>query len=166
MISKRVFRTLLNTNINNNKNITINTIKKVNFITLQRYLSTNNTSPQNIVTLDDAKKLPREFEEMSNDVITILAVLGDQEAREERLIREIMRVDGVTWQAAQPRFHQMIASNREGMWIATLPYKVGFLTAVSAAFLSIPMVFDLNTTLWFNEHFVTTGYFILFYIFF
>ena len=66
-----------------------------------------------VITLEDAKKLPREFEEMSNDVITIMAVLGDQEAREERLIREIMAVDNVSWADAQPRFHEMIMANRQ-----------------------------------------------------
>jgi hypothetical protein len=114
------------------------------------------SGPIKIVDLEEAKKLPREFEEMSNDVITILAVLGDQEAREERLIREIMRVDLVSWKDAQPRFNEMVSANRQGMWLATLPYKIGLITAVSAAACSIPMVFDLNTTLWFNEHFVTT----------
>lgn len=148
MISKLILRNILK-----NKQ----QIKLINGFQLIRNFSSSSSSPQKIVTLEEAKKLPREFEEMSNDVITILAVLGDQEAREERLIREIMRVDGVDWINAQPRFHEILASNREGMWLATLPYKVGFVTAVSAAVLSIPMVFDLNTTLWFNEGFVTTG---------
>lgn len=66
-----------------------------------------------VVSLEEAKKLPREFEEMSNDVITIMAVLGDQEAREERLIREIMAIDGVTWADAQPRFWEMMKANRQ-----------------------------------------------------
>ena len=34
-------------------------------------------------------------------------------------------------------------------------YKVGILTAAGSAFISIPLVFDLNTALWFNENFVT-----------
>jgi len=109
-----------------------------------------------VVSLEEAKKLPREFEEMSNDVITIMAVLGDQEAREERLIREIMAVDGVTWADAQPRFREMMTANRQGMWLATFPYKVGLVTSVGAAILSVPMVFELNTVMWFNELYVTT----------
>lgn len=110
-----------------------------------------------IVTKEEARELPREFEEMSNDTITILARMGDQEAREERLIREIMRVDDVDWEAAQPRFQEMMEANRRGMWLATFPYKVGLVTSVASAVLSIPMVFDYNTILWFNEHYVTTG---------
>jgi hypothetical protein len=43
------------------------------------------------------------------------------------------------------------------MWLATFPYKLGLVTSVTGAVLSIPMVFDYNTILWFNEHYVTTG---------
>jgi hypothetical protein len=106
----------------------------------QRQMNSTPDPDIRLIQLEEAKKLPREFEEMSNDVITILAVLGDQEAREERLIREIMRVDSLTWKDAQPRFKEIVSANRQGMWLATLPYKVGFVAAVSAAFISIPMV--------------------------
>ncbi len=49
---------------------------------------------------------------------------GDQEAREERLIREVMAVDNVSWEDAQPRFLEMVRSNRKGLFAITLPYKV------------------------------------------
>ena len=42
------------------------------------------------------------------------------------------------------------------MWLATFPYKVGLLTSVVAAVASVPMVFELNTVMWFNELYVTT----------
>jgi hypothetical protein len=45
----------------------------------------------------------------------------------------------------------------QGMWLATFPYKVGLVTSVAAAVISVPMVFELNTVLWFNELYVTTG---------
>ena len=48
--------------------------------------------------------------------------------------------------------------------MATLPYKLGIFTAVSVAFASIPLIFDLNTVLWFNELYVTTGKFIFSFI--
>lgn len=110
-----------------------------------------------VVTKEEAKQQPREFEEMSNETITILARMGDQEAREERLIREIMNIDDVDWNDAQPRFQEMMDANRRGMWVATFPYKLGLVTSVSAAVLSLPMVFDYHTILWFNEAYVTTG---------
>ncbi len=49
------------------------------------------------VTIDEAKKMPKNHDEMPNDILLSMAIMGDQEAREERLIREIMAVDNVTW---------------------------------------------------------------------
>jgi hypothetical protein len=49
------------------------------------------------VTLEVAKLLPKNYDEMPNDVLLSMAVMGDQEAREERLIREIMSVDNISW---------------------------------------------------------------------
>jgi hypothetical protein len=109
------------------------------------------------ISLEEAKKMPRRYEDMNNDLITVLSVMGDQEAREERLIREIMVVDNVDWATANKTFEEMSAFNKQGMWLATLPYKIGLVTSVTAAFGSIPLVFDLNSVLAFNERFVTTG---------
>lgn len=52
---------------------------------------------------------------------------------------------------------EIVEVNRKGLWMATLPYKLGMMTAVTVAFGSIPMIFELNTVLWFNELYVTTG---------
>ncbi len=41
--------------------------------------------------------MPRNYNEMPNDVLLTMAIGGDQDAREERLIREIMAVDNVSW---------------------------------------------------------------------
>ncbi len=51
----------------------------------------------NKVTLEEAKRLPKNYDEMPNDILLSMAVMGDQEAREERLIREIMSVDNISW---------------------------------------------------------------------
>jgi hypothetical protein len=50
-----------------------------------------------VVTIEEAKKMPRLYREMPNDILLTMAVMGDQDAREERVIREIMAVDNVTW---------------------------------------------------------------------
>jgi hypothetical protein len=109
------------------------------------------------VTIEVAKAMPKLYYEMPNDVLLTMAVMGDQEAREERLIREIMSVDDVDWDGAQPIFHDMVNSNRKGLFLATLPYKIGIFSAVGGAAISIPMIFHLETVLWFNELYVTTG---------
>ena len=82
---------------------------------------------------------------------------GDQEAREERLIREIMSTDNIEWVKARVKFLEIIQCNRQGLFIATLPYKLGIFTAITAGVVSIPLLFHLDTVLAFNERFVTTG---------
>lgn len=51
------------------------------------------SSAYSVVTLQEAKTAPRFYNQMPNDILITMAVMGDQEAREERLIREIMTVD-------------------------------------------------------------------------
>jgi len=109
-----------------------------------------------IVSIDEARKQLKHYREMPNDLLLTLASLGDQDAKEERLIREIMSVDNVDWRAAQPAFLKIIASNRAGLFVATLPYKIGIFSAVFAGFASFPMIFEINTVMWFNELYVTT----------
>ena len=67
-----------------------------------------------VITIEEAKKMPKSYNEMPNDILLTMAVGGDQEAKEERLIREIMSVDNVSWTDAQPTFHKIVASNRSG----------------------------------------------------
>jgi len=108
------------------------------------------------VTIEQAKKMPANYSELSNEVLLTLSAANDQEANEERLIRAIMAADNISWEQAQPTFIKVVESNRKGLSLATLPYKIGIFTAVVGGFASIPMIFDLDTVLWFNEHFVTT----------
>lgn len=109
------------------------------------------------VTIEQAKKMPRTYNEMPNEILLSMAIMGDQEAREERLIREIMSVDNVSWADAHKTFMTVLESNRKGLFLFTLPYKIGIAAAVVGAFGSIPMIFDINTVLWFNEIYVTSG---------
>ena len=107
-------------------------------------------------TIEDAKTMPREYYEMPNDVLLTLAASGDYGAKEEIMIREIMAVDGVSWQDAQPKFQEISAKAYEGKGVATLPYKIGIAAALSAGFASIPLCFNLSVAQSFNELFVTT----------
>lgn len=58
---------------------------------------------------------------------------------------------------AEVKFLDIVAENRRGLWMATLPYKLGIFTAITVATVSIPMIFEINTVLWFNELYVTSG---------
>lgn len=68
-----------------------------------------------------------------------------------------MATDNIEWPAAREKFVTIMRNNRQGLFVATLPYKIGIFTAVSAGLLSIPLIFHLETVLLFNENFVTTG---------
>jgi hypothetical protein len=82
------------------------------------------------VTLVSVKGMAKNHDQMSNDVIIILAQLGDQEAREERLIREIMDVDGVEQPEAKATMKTIRDFNRGALLLPTLPYKIGIFSAV------------------------------------
>lgn len=107
-------------------------------------------------TQDVAKQMPTEFFEMENSTLITCAAMEIHDARVEVLKRHIMVVDGVHYDEATKTFKLIADANREGMLLAALPYKIGIVTATGAAFLSLPMVFDLNLALWFNQDYVTT----------
>ncbi len=100
--------------------------------------------------------MPRAYSEMSNDTLIILSSQGDHDAARERLSREIMLVDGVSWADSQQKLDEIEASNKKFMFIGTLPYKIGLFSSVIAGFSTFPLCFHRGTTLWFNENFVTT----------
>jgi hypothetical protein len=79
-----------------------------------------------------AKTMPKRYSEMPNDILLTMAVMGDQDAREERLIREILSVDNVSWEDAQKTFQNMVVENRRGLFVSTLPYKTGIAVALVA----------------------------------
>jgi hypothetical protein len=64
---------------------------KINFRKPHTFFSTST----NIVTIQEAKQMVKAYNCMSNEILLTLAAMGDQEAREERVIREIMAVDQV-----------------------------------------------------------------------
>jgi hypothetical protein len=102
-----------------------------------------------------ARRMPREYHEFSNVLLLKMASYGDQNAKEERLIRDIMTVDNCSWDAAQPRFLEIERVNKEGRWLVQMPYYLGIGVAYTAAFASIPLCFSLTTAQWFNDAFVT-----------
>jgi len=81
---------------------------------------------------------------------------GDDDAVVERMVRDIMLVDGVSHADANVKMAEIEAAATKGLWLTRFPYRVGIASALIAGFGSIPMCFDLHTTLWFNEGYVTT----------
>lgn len=107
-------------------------------------------------TVETAKSLPTTFAELDNATLLTVAALNNHEARCEVLKRHIMSVDMCSYEDACVTFDKIEKKNRDGKGLAALPYQLGIAAGVTAAIGSIPMVFDLQATLWFNEFFVTT----------
>merc|ERR1711924_125278 len=59
----------------------------------------------------------------------------------ERLIREIIQQDGVSWEEAHCRLIEMDECNEENYWRQTFPYRLGILGAVVSAVAGSMMVF-------------------------
>lgn len=50
---------------------------------------------RSIVTIHEAKNMPVDYNCMPNDILLTMAVMGDQNAQVERLIREVMSKDNI-----------------------------------------------------------------------
>lgn len=107
------------------------------------------------VTRAQAKKMPLLMNQYPNDALIMLAAQGSHEAREECVIREIMAVDDVDWDGAQPRMAEIRSAALSGMGLAKLPYRAAITGAVVGGFVTFPLCFHLNTVEWFNDAFVT-----------
>lgn len=70
-------------------------------------------APSRKPTIADVIDSPREYYEMPPDVLLTLAVAEDPGARTERLIREIMIVDNVSWDDAEKKMQEIAAANAE-----------------------------------------------------
>jgi len=100
--------------------------------------------------------MPTKYKDFPNGVLISASVRGDQDANQERLLRNIMAAKEISWEESQSELKSIIASNRQGLFLATLPYKLGITGALVIGIGSVPMIFDLNTVLWFNELAVTS----------
>lgn len=71
------------------------------------------------------------------------------------MAREIMHVDGVTWDEAQPKLEALITESHEGASLALLPYKGVIYGAIGVGIMTFPLCFHLDSVLAFNDAFVT-----------
>lgn len=98
---------------------------------------------------------PRDFSECDNDILYVMATDGNFGARIERLAREIMRVDGVSWSVARKKVDTEInAANDHYAWLIRAPYFIGVVTGLTASITAVPLVFHKPTAAWFCETFV------------
>jgi hypothetical protein len=100
--------------------------------------------------------LPMSVREMDNAHLASIAALRHHPARIEVLKRHIMSVDKVSYDDAEITFKKIVTKNAEYNTFLSIPYRIGVLTALSAGYLSFPLVFYLPAAEWFNVNFVTT----------
>jgi hypothetical protein len=105
-------------------------------------------------TLEEARAMPREYCEMSNDLLCTMSSTGDSAAIRERVIREVMSVDEKSWEDAEKTVGKIEASAGASL-LAVAPYYTGMVGAFIGGIASFPLVFEKNTVLWFNHHYVT-----------
>jgi len=106
--------------------------------------------------MEIAKSMPINYAHMDNISLLTLSAMRNEKARGEMLRRHIMVVDNVSYSEACLTFKKIEAENRKGVFVHSIPYKIGILAAGGAAVGSIPLCFHLPTVEWFNEFYVTT----------
>jgi hypothetical protein len=111
------------------------------------------TSSGDYPTIPDANRMPRNYRELTNESIAILALEGIDEATKERLVREVMRVDNISWPEATLKVQEMDAINDSKAWVMHLPHMMGVFLGVVGAIVSIPMTFHKPTAVWFNANY-------------
>ena len=76
-----------------------------------RYMSAEKPS------LAEAKEMPTTYSAMSNDIILAMSAAGDLLARQERLTRHVMAVDGVDWDDADVVVKNIASVRRAWGWL-------------------------------------------------
>lgn len=107
-------------------------------------------------TMEVAQSMPINYAHMDNISLLTLSAMNNEKARAEMLRRHIMVIDNVSYSEACLTFKKIDIEIRKGMFVHSIPYKLGIMAAGGAAVGSIPLCFHLPTVEWFNELYVTT----------
>lgn len=106
-------------------------------------------------SLTVARDMGKAFSEIENEPLVIIAEMGNHDARIEVLRRHIMAVDSVDYKKAGEILKEVAAKNREGLFLYSFPYKFGMVFFLFSGLYAFPMIFEINTAMWFNKDFVT-----------
>lgn len=102
--------------------------------------------------IEDAERQPTHVCEMSHQSLAELAMLDNHSAHRERLIREIMAVDGVPWGAAHKVLDKFDEYNERYYWLESLPYRIGIVGAFIGGVMGTLMVFWKPVALFYGEN--------------
>ena len=100
----------------------------------------------------------RSVQQLSGESLFLLAAQpgGHLAASRERLRREVMQVDGVSYAESLVTVREIAHTSAENVWLGLLPYRSGIAVAVVGGWVSLPLVFSLTVAKWFNDIAVTT----------
>lgn len=84
---------------------------------------------------------PTHVSQVGNRDLFSLAMHGKHSAHKERLLREIMQVDGVTWEEAHDKLGEIDIANEKYYWLQTMVYRIGMTCAGTCALGGIALVF-------------------------
>jgi len=101
-----------------------------------------------------AQMQPTHISEMAHSTLAHLALSGNHFAHRERMIREIMRVDNVSWDKAHDVLAEMDEYKERRYWLVTMPYRIGITTATALGIASCFLVFHPATAYWYGTEIV------------
>lgn len=104
-----------------------------------------------------ARGQPSHVCELNHQSLAELAMLGDHCARRERLLREIMAVDNISWGQAHEVLHTFDTYKERYYWLETLPYRLGIAMALVGGIVSIFLVFSKPFAEWYAYNIVGEG---------
>jgi len=97
-----------------------------------------------------AMRQPTHVCELPHQALAELAMLENHCARRERLLREVMCVDGVSWDQAHEVLNRLDRYNERYYWFETMPYRVGITAAFLGGVGSIFLVFWAPVAEWYG----------------
>jgi hypothetical protein len=98
-----------------------------------------------------ARHQPTHICQLSHQTLAQLAVLGHHATHRERLLREIMCADGVTWHEAHKVLELIDEENRKLHRVQMLPFMLGVTGSMLLGVLSTLFVFVKPTALWYGR---------------
>jgi len=93
-------------------------------------------------TLEYAAQQPRHVSELSHENLAVLAMENNQCAQRERLLREIMAVEGISWGDAHEKLAKLGEAKAKLYWVETLPYRIGIFGAMIGGVMGTLLVFN------------------------
>lgn len=97
-----------------------------------------------------SEKQPTHVCELSHQSLAELAMIGDHCARRERLLREVMAVDNISWGQAHEVLNTFDRYNEKYYWIESMPYRIGITLAFVGGIASVLMVFWKPVAHWYG----------------